>query len=433
MSRKHFSVKVKLHWVKKYIESNDKLSVVYEFYKFYKWRYYKQTPGGARRSISGRLQVWVSKYNTLGERGLIDMAGKGNKGKVRKRKISINDLSEHDRGLYQTVLENILNDKGISNEDIMNEIKKIKDKKEKNKSAISRIWEPENIVLFTGALGISKSSWYYFMNLKPRVISEKSIEDFNPLLVEKIVNKSIDSDKTKGRDKVYKELISEGIDVTSYEVRLIWKLKELGSLAYKKANRPPKEEKLKKQREPDLIKGNFAQRTPYSVWFSDISYIKIKGKWWHLLIYIDGYNNEVIHWKLLKDRKGDSVINVLDEAIAKTGIAPKIIHTDHGVEYGNKYWDEYLSSKNIVQSKSPKGNSLANRPSEYFFGLIKRERLYLLKYLDLDYNDVVAQIDTYMNYYHLGRSQKSLAYKTPLAFKQMGLIQINKLCPEIIS
>jgi transposase InsO family protein len=59
-------------------------------------------------------------------------------------------------------------------------------------------------------------------------------------------------------------------------------------------------------------------------------------------------------------------IKLLKVALNKSIRTPDYFHTDHGVEYANQYVTNFLTENNIEQSMSPKGNSLANRPSEFF-------------------------------------------------------------------
>ncbi|RIV16154.1 hypothetical protein D1113_03315, partial [Mycoplasmopsis gallopavonis] len=68
------------------------------------------------------------------------------------------------------------------------------------------------------------------------------------------------------------------------------------------------------------------------------------------------------------------------------------------------------------QSMSPKGNSLANRPSEFIFALIQRELLDFYetdKMLDSEVNSIISK---YFSWYNFERPQSNLNWKTPHGF-----------------
>ncbi|HIQ69593.1 MAG TPA: transposase family protein [Candidatus Avoscillospira stercorigallinarum] len=57
-----------------------------------------------------------------------------------------------------------------------------------------------------------------------------------------------------------------------------------------------------------------------------------------------------------------------------------ILHSDQGWQYQHKQYQPMLQAKGVQQSMSRKGNCLANAEAENFFGLLKRELLYLQKF-----------------------------------------------------
>ena len=68
---------------------------------------------------------------------------------------------------------------------------------------------------------------------------------------------------------------------------------------------------------------------------------------------------------------------------------------------------------------SPKGNSLANRPAEYFFSILKREYIYPYKESINSKKNLIKVINDYKNWYHYGRIQRCLQNKTPYDFSRM--------------
>lgn len=61
---------------------------------------------------------------------------------------------------------------------------------------------------------------------------------------------------------------------------------------------------------------------------------------------------------------------------------------------------------------SRKGRSLGNRPSEYFFAQIQREKFDFYDISHWNYNGVYNLINNYMWWYNSERVQSNLQYKT---------------------
>lgn len=57
------------------------------------------------------ILIWINKYNLGNMKALESKTGKAKGlGKGRPKKKSINNLNEHDRELYQEIMEDILRD-----------------------------------------------------------------------------------------------------------------------------------------------------------------------------------------------------------------------------------------------------------------------------------------------------------------------------------
>jgi hypothetical protein len=77
---------------------------------------------------------------------------------------------------------------------------------------------------------------------------------------------------------------------------------------------------------------------------------------------------------------------------------------------------------------SPKGNSLANRPSEFFWALIKREKLHLYDLKQMESPEVEILITQYLKWYHYGRIQNNLQNKTPTQFIRKSITNSVNVC-----
>lgn len=364
------------------------------------------------------LKMWTSKYNQFGSVGLISMTGKLKGKNIVRPKLS--EQTKHDIDLYDEMVHELLKNKGVTKKEIQD---LFKEKREKGKQMDSH-------KSLTQIFGVNRTSVHSKYNKVIRNESTALERLYDEQLIVQMKEIISESDNTIGRDKLMM-IINENRaktdcdKISSYKFRVNFVSLNYRSKAYiRNWNRPPSEEKYRGIYCEDNINGDFKTSIPNEKWFADISYIKISNMWYYFHIIIDSHNNEIIDWTLSRDRTALATINLLKQAIAKSGCSPKIFHTDHGTEYANQYVTQFLSDNGIEQSMSPKGCALRNRPSEYFFSLMKREKIYLYNISKMNVSDVMRLIGDYIQWYHYGRVQSCLKYKTPFVFKQM--VSINQ-------
>ena len=78
-----------------------------------------------------------------------------------------------------------------------------------------------------------------------------------------------------------------------------------------------------------------------------------------------------------------------------------ILHSDQGWHYQHKTYQDLLSKHHITQSMSRKGNCLDNAMMENFFGLMKKELLYINQFKSVA--DFKRQLIEYIAYYNEDR------------------------------
>ncbi|WP_341516310.1 integrase core domain-containing protein [Mesomycoplasma ovipneumoniae] len=126
--------------------------------------------------------------------------------------------------------------------------------------------------------------------------------------------------------------------------------------------------------------------------------------------------NYLLNFSISKTRFSEETINLVKETIKKYNIKPKFFHSDHGVEYANYKFANFLKQNGIQQSMSPKGNALANRPIEYFYAVFQRE---LLNIEGQNFENVATayqKISSFIDWYNNERPQSCLSYKSPSSY-----------------
>lgn len=92
-----------------------------------------------------------------------------------------------------------------------------------------------------------------------------------------------------------------------------------------------------------------------------------------------------------------------------------IFHTDQGWQYQQTIFQKQLKGHNIKQSMSRKENCLDNSVMENFFGRMKTEMFYGLKYESLD--ELKTAIYDYIYYYNNIRIKTKLKGLSPVEYR----------------
>jgi len=101
---------------------------------------------------------------------------------------------------------------------------------------------------------------------------------------------------------------------------------------------------------PNLIKGMKICK-PNMVWQSDITYYRVNNTFYYITFIIDVYTREIVGYHVSKHLRASANVKALKMALKRYG-APKIHHSDRGVQYGSKEYTELLKAHNVRISMS---------------------------------------------------------------------------------
>ncbi|MCU4706358.1 DDE-type integrase/transposase/recombinase [Mycoplasma sp. CSL7503-lung] len=311
-------------------------------------------------------------------------------------------MNKDELELYHESIEELFKGKGISSSELW---KIIKDKIQK------KTMSSFNIFKFSRFINVSRTTFYY--EQKSKIIKEKI--KINNKLINWILEQGKLSGNVVGRTKMYLQFINlfnndkkfrrhfkEYNNITEYEFRLSYEASKYKSQAYIKGKQKlPKEHKYSDVWVNNEIK-NIVDLKFGTVWTEDIKYIKIQNKYYYLHVIRDHKTNMILNWNLQDTRTANDTISLLKSCIKKYNIKPNYFHTDHGPEYFNFNFKNYIVKNKIIRSTSVKGNSLENHGSEYLFANLKR-KIKLMSFNKLNY----LEISKYFIYYNYARLQKN--------------------------
>jgi putative transposase len=210
-----------------------------------------------------------------------------------------------------------------------------------------------------------------------------------------------------GYRKITKVLQRENYKINSKKVRKI--MQDLGLRAiYCKPN-TSKACKANKVY-PYLLK-NLPITQPNQVWATDITYVKIAGKWHYLVAIIDWFSRCILAWNLSENMEVEFCAETLKEALAKA--VPDIFNTDQGSQFTSKEFVQILAKRGVKISMDGRASYRDNIFTERFWCSVKYEEIYLKEYKNME--DAAAQIGLYIAEYNGFRPHQSLNYQTPNA------------------
>ena len=179
------------------------------------------------------------------------------------------------------------------------------------------------------------------------------------------------------------------------------------------------------------IQRQFKKYAPRKALLTDITYLYYHNGVCYLSPIIDVCTHETLSYKLSQSLKVDFVLKMVDDMCAKYGAEldnETIVHSDQGYHYTSNDFIAKLKDASFIQSMSRKGNCWDNAPQESFFGHMKDEISDLIKECET-YEQVVAIVDDWMDYYNNDRYQWELEKLSPreyYKFLQTGVYPLKQ-------
>lgn len=220
--------------------------------------------------------------------------------------------------------------------------------------------------------------------------------------------------------------IALALGVGRKKVRRVMKL-----YGFKPYKRKARWRKRRDERRPEavyrnLIKGSFPV-VPNHTWVSDFTYLRFDSKFVYLCTFMDLYTREIVGWNLSTRHTKQLIINAFFDAFENTGVLPKFVHSDQGVEYNCHDYTKLMTDLGVKVSMSQKASPWQNAYQESFYDNFKTDLG-----LDFDRFDTIGHfveaIHQTINYYNQQRIHTSLRM-SPYQFRQkhdLNQVQFHK-------
>jgi transposase InsO family protein len=161
----------------------------------------------------------------------------------------------------------------------------------------------------------------------------------------------------------------------------------------------------------------YKPRRVHELWQTDFTYLKVTGwGWYYLLSVLDDYSRYIIAWRLFTTMSARDVTELLDEAIARTGVEqitvrhrPRLL-SDNGPCFIAKDLKTYLTEKGMGHTRGKPHHPQTQGKIERYHRSLKNVVTLQNYYVPWE---LERELRRFVNYYNHERVHESLQNLTP--------------------
>lgn len=154
-------------------------------------------------------------------------------------------------------------------------------------------------------------------------------------------------------------------------------------------------------------------------WVADVTYLKVRGRWFYLAAVMDVYSRRILGWSLDTTRTTALTLSALRYALK--GRCPErgmIFHTDRGIEFAAFRFRDTLRNHGIRASINRPGQCTDNAHMESFFHSMKVELIRGRKFNSE--HELRSSLNSYINqFYNHKRLHSGIGYYPPAEYEQL--------------
>jgi putative transposase len=263
------------------------------------------------------------------------------------------------------------------------------------------------IAVMCRLLQVSRSGCYASRERPPSVRSREDVA-----LRTRIEQLHEEQWRAPGVIKTWRLLQAEGVACGRNRVA---RLRRIAGIETRRTARFKKMRTYQKSEPPalDLVKRQFAVKTPNRVWVGDMTAIPTRKGPLHLAAFIDLCTHRVIGWASAASQTAKLAVTALHAGIERQRPSGGLIcHTDQGSQFASSMFRNHLRDHQIRPSMSRKGNCHDNAVAESFFSNLKNELTHHTIFDDQE--SALSAITEYIDvYYNQQRLHQTLGYRTP--------------------
>ena len=209
-------------------------------------------------------------------------------------------------------------------------------------------------------LEVSKSGYYAFLK---RPVSARQIRRAE-LLCE-IKNAHVESRRTYGSPRVFKELQAKGVKACENTIAKIMRQAEIRSKTVKRYVPNTTDSKHLFPVAENVLDRKFEACAANRKWVTDITYIETAEGWLYLAGVLDLHSRKVVGWSMADHLRTELVEDALKMALARRNPCKGLLHhSDRGSQYACEDYQQLLKATGVTCSMSRRGNCYDNAVME---------------------------------------------------------------------
>jgi transposase InsO family protein len=157
------------------------------------------------------------------------------------------------------------------------------------------------------------------------------------------------------------------------------------------------------------------------VWVADMTFVHTKEGWLYVAGVLDRHSRRVLGMAFAARMDSSLPEMALRQAIARRGRLPQgglLHHSDQGLQYASKSYQNLLAQQAITPSMSRKANCYDNAHMESFWGTLKAETL-AGRSFSTRAQARLAIFDYVETFYNRVRLHSALGFQSPVDFEQL--------------
>ena len=179
-----------------------------------------------------------------------------------------------------------------------------------------------------------------------------------------------------GADKVWRQLIREGIPVARCTVERLMKAMGLKGAVRGRAFKTTTRQGDVAERPLDLVDRDFGASRQNELWVSDLTYVATWRGFVYVAFVIDVFARRLVGWRVASSLRSELALDALEQAICERqdeSAEGLVHHSDRGGQYLSIRYTERLAEAGIEPSVGSRGDSYDNAMVESIIDLFKTE------------------------------------------------------------
>ena len=160
---------------------------------------------------------------------------------------------------------------------------------------------------------------------------------------------------------------------------------------------------------------------PDRTWAGDITYLPTQEGWLYLAVLLDLATRRVVGWALRTRIDQELTLAALRMALLHRGARNGRHHSDRGVQYAARAYQQLLATAGFTPSMSRVGNCWDNAVVESFFATLTKELL-VDGVFETRAEASRAVFEFIEVWYNRQRRHSTLGYRTPVEFEEQVLM-----------